>query len=41
MDVIRKSKQTGDKQIVTMETAIDRTEGCGYCDKGYCSSKIT
>lgn len=33
MDVIRISKQTRDEQIVTMETAIDRTEGCGYCEK--------
>lgn len=40
MDVIRKSKQTGDEQIVTMETAIDRTEGCGYCDKDTVKVKL-
>lgn len=33
MDVIRISKVNNDESIVTLETAIDRTEGCGYCEK--------
>lgn len=40
VDIIRISKITRDKSLVTLETAIDRTEGCGYCKKGTVKEKL-
>lgn len=40
MDIIRISKITEDESLVTLETAVDRTEGCGYCEIGTVKQRL-